>query len=147
MIREFTGRHMLFVMIGMFGTIIAVNLIMARYAVETFGGTVVDNSYVASQDYNRWLADARAQKALGWTVAARALADRRIEVFATPANAVLTGTAHHPLGRAPDQLLRFEQNGAGRWTSADPLPAGRWRLRLTLGSKDKAAQFTVEIPA
>ena len=146
MIREFTGRHMLFVMIGMFGTIIAVNLVMARYAVETFTGTVVENSYVASQDYNRWLADARAQKALGWTVAARALADRRIEVVATPTNAVLTGTAHHPMGREPDQLLRFERNGAGGWTSAGPLPAGRWRLRLMLGSKGKTARFTAEIP-
>ena len=147
MIREFTGRHMLFVMFGMFGTIIAVNLIMARYAVETFGGTVVDNSYVASQDYNHWLADARAQKALGWTVATRRLPDKRVEVTATPENGVLSGTAHHPLGRAKDQQLRFALTGAGRWTSADPLPAGRWRLRLTLVSRGKTARYAVEIPA
>lgn len=147
MIREFTGRHMLFVMIGMFGTIIAVNLVMARYAVATFGGTVVDNSYVASQDYNGWLADARAQKALGWTVAAHARADRRIEAVVIPAGAILTGTAHHPLGRAPDQVLRFERSGAGRWTSAHPLPTGRWRLRLTLVRQGQTARFTIEIPA
>ncbi len=147
MIREFTGRHMLLVMIGMFGTIIAVNLVMARYAVETFGGTVVDNSYVASQDYNRWLADARAQKALGWTVAAHARADRRIEAVAIPAGAILTGTAHHPLGQAPDQVLHFERSGAGRWTSVRPLPTGRWRLRLTLVGQGRTARFTAEIPA
>ena len=35
-------------------------------AIGTFGGTVVDNSYVASQNYNRWLADADEQEALGW---------------------------------------------------------------------------------
>lgn len=147
MIREFTGRHMLFVMFGMFGTIIAVNLVMAHYAVATFGGTVVDNSYVASQDYNRWLADARAQKALGWTVSARALADRRIAVVVTPADAILSGSAHHPLGRASDRTLRFEHNGAGRWTSIGPLPAGRWRLRLTLVGNDRTARFAAEIPA
>lgn len=147
MIREFTGRHMLFVMIGMFGTIIAVNLVMARYAVQTFGGTVVDNSYVANQDYNRWLAQARAQKALGWKVAAHRLPDERIEVTATPEIGVLTGIAQHPLGRAPDQKLRFRQTGTARWTSANPLPAGRWRLRLTLTSGGETARFAVEIPA
>lgn len=147
MIREFTGRHMLFVMFAMFGTIIAVNLVMAHFAVATFGGTVVDNSYVASQDYNRWLAEARAQKALGWTVAAHRLPDERVEVTATPENGILSGTAHHPLGRAKDLRLRFALTGAGRWTSADPLPAGRWRLRLTLVSRGKTARYTVEIPA
>ena len=147
MIREFTGRHMLFVMFGMFGTIITVNLVMARYAVETFGGTVVDNSYVASQDYNRWLAEARVQKELGWTIAARRLPDERVQVTATPKQGFLSGTAHHPLGRAPDQSLRFEQTGAGQWTSAGPLTAGRWRLRLTLASSGKSARFTAEIPA
>ena len=147
MIREFTGRHMLFVMVAMFGTIIAVNLVMAHFAVATFGGTVVDNSYVASQDYNRWLADARAQKALGWTVAAHRLPDERVEVTVTPENGVLSGTAHHPLGRAKVQRLRFALTGAGRWTSAVPLPAGRWRLRLTLVSRGKTARYAVEIPA
>ena len=147
MIREFTGRHMLFVMFGMFGTIITVNLVMARYAVETFGGTVVDNSYVASQDYNRWLAEARVQKELGWTIAARRLPDERVQVTATPKRGFLSGTAQHPLGRAPDQSLRFEQTGAGQWTSAGPLTAGRWRLRLTLASSGKSARFTAEIPA
>lgn len=147
MIREFTGRHMLLVMFGMFGTIIAVNLVMAHYAVATFGGTVVENSYVASQDYNRWLAEARAQKALGWSVSVRALADRRVAVVVTPADANLSGGAHHPLGRAPDRPMRFEHNGTGRWTSVLPLPAGRWRLRLKLVVGDRAARFTVEIPA
>jgi nitrogen fixation protein FixH len=147
MIREFTGRHMWFVMIGMFGTIIAVNLVMARYAVGTFGGTVVDNSYVASQDYNRWLADARAQKALGWTLVPRRNDDGRVEVDGTPLAGVLTGTAHHPLGRAPDQSLRFTRTAPGKWVSDGPLPAGRWMLRLTLVSDGKTARYALEIPA
>lgn len=145
--REFTGRHMWFVMIGMFGTIIAVNLVMARFAIDTFGGKVVDNSYVASQDYNRWLAEARVQKQLGWTITARRGPDERVLVTATPARGVLSGIAHHPLGRLPDRWLRFEQSGSGRWTSDQPLPAGRWRLRLTLSSSGKSARFIAEIEA
>ena len=33
---------------------------------STFGGVVVENSYVASQDFNGWLDEARAERALGW---------------------------------------------------------------------------------
>ena len=58
-------------MVAFFGVVIAVNLLMAHYAVSTFSGTVVDNSYVASQEFNGWLGAARAQRALGWTVEVR----------------------------------------------------------------------------
>ena len=40
----FTGKHMAAVFIGGFGVVIAVNLVMASYAVGCFHGTVVDNS-------------------------------------------------------------------------------------------------------
>jgi hypothetical protein len=67
MTRRFTGGHMLALMLAFFGTVVAVNFVMATLAVRTFGGTVVDNSYVPSQHYNHWLDQARAQRALGWT--------------------------------------------------------------------------------
>ncbi|MGE0776676.1 MAG: FixH family protein, partial [Sphingomonadaceae bacterium] len=56
MTRSFTGRHMAIILIAFFGVVIAVNFYMARMAIGTFGGTVVDNSYVASQRFNGWLA-------------------------------------------------------------------------------------------
>lgn len=146
MTREFTGRHMLFVMLAMFGTIITVNLVMARYAVSTFGGTVVDNSYAASQDYNRWLAAARAQEALDWSFDLRLTADRHVDIAASPREGELTANAHHPLGRAPDRTLAFVPTGEGRWRTTAPLPPGRWRLRIELRSGDDRARFTRDIP-
>ncbi len=65
--KRFTGRHMAAIMFAFFGVVIAVNVTMATFATRTFGGTVVDNSYVASQKYNGWLAEARRQERLGWT--------------------------------------------------------------------------------
>ncbi|MFP5454579.1 MAG: FixH family protein, partial [Alphaproteobacteria bacterium] len=53
--RGFTGRHMAASMVGFFTVVIAVNVTMATVASHSFGGTVVDNSYVASQRFNRWL--------------------------------------------------------------------------------------------
>ena len=54
----FTGRHITMILVAFFGVVIAVNLVMAHYASSTFGGVVVENSYVASQEYNQWLHEA-----------------------------------------------------------------------------------------
>lgn len=64
--REFTGWHMLGVIVLFFGVIIAVNLYMAFSAVGTWTGLVVENSYVASQEFNTKLAIAREREAAGW---------------------------------------------------------------------------------
>ena len=50
---EFTGRHMLAIMLAFFGVIIAVNLVMATLASKSWTGLVVKNTYVASQQFNR----------------------------------------------------------------------------------------------
>lgn len=64
--RQFTGWHMLAIMVAFFGTIITVNLVMATYANTSWTGLVVQNTYVASQQFNERVAESRAQAALGW---------------------------------------------------------------------------------
>lgn len=63
---EFTGKHMLIIMLAFFGVIIGVNVTMAVFAGKSWSGLVVKNSYVASQHFNEKLATARQQAALGW---------------------------------------------------------------------------------
>lgn len=63
---KFTGRHMVLCMVGFFGVIIAVNLLMATLAKQSWTGLVVKNSYVASQAFNDHLQAGRDQAALGW---------------------------------------------------------------------------------
>ena len=58
MTREFTGWHMLGLMVGGFGIIIAVNLTLAWNAIATFPGLETRNSYVISQSFQ---ADRAAQ--------------------------------------------------------------------------------------
>ena len=65
MTRNFNGWHMFAILCAFFGVVIAVNITMATYASTTFGGIVVENSYVASQEFNRWLDEAKAERALG----------------------------------------------------------------------------------
>jgi nitrogen fixation protein FixH len=64
--KEFTGRHMLIVMLLFFGVIISVNLVMAMYASSSWTGLVVKNSYVASQEFNEKAVEGREQAARQW---------------------------------------------------------------------------------
>jgi nitrogen fixation protein FixH len=126
---------MLAVMLGFFGVVIAVNFVMATLAAKTFGGTVVDNSYVASQQFNRWLAEGRAQERLGWTARLRVDDARHVRVVLSDRAGPLDGAevaavARHPLGRENDVPLRFRASGAGNYTSEGLLPAGRWQIHL-----------------
>lgn len=63
---EFTSKHMLGLMLAFFGVVIAVNLTLVTFARTSWTGLVVENTYVASQQFNEHAAAGRAQAALGW---------------------------------------------------------------------------------
>jgi nitrogen fixation protein FixH len=131
---SFTGKHMALIFVGGFGIVIAVNVLMASIAVGSFHGTVVDNSYVASQNYNGWLKQAAASEALGWQAMPRRREDGRvvIETLAVPAAATLTAAAERPLGSREDTQLAFVPLGKASWVSDKALAPGRWRLRIAI---------------
>lgn len=144
MTKGFTGRHMLASMFAFFGTIIAVNMTMAIFAARTFGGTVVDNSYVATREFNGWLRQARAQDALGWDSGIALDAERRILVSLDHRGMPLTGAAlgavaRHPVGRQEDARLAFVEIAPGRFRSMGALPAGRWQVHFEIrrGGREK----------
>lgn len=128
----FTGRHAAALLVAFFAVVIAVNLIMARDAISTFGGVVVENSYVASQEYNGWLREAAKERAMGWSAKASRRSDGRLVVTlaGAPKDAVLSGEAWHPLGRLPDRTLSFSRQADGQFVSDQVLPAGRWIARF-----------------
>ena len=144
--RTFTGRHMAMILVAGFGVVIAVNLLMARLAVSTFGGVVVENSYVASQEFNTWLKAADQSRALGWEPRVTRRRDGRIEVdFAADASPrELAGVARHPLGRLPDTAIGFASARRGSFVSTVPLAPGRWTLRLEGRAGDR--EWRGEVP-
>jgi nitrogen fixation protein FixH len=149
MARPFTGKHMALIMVAFFAVVVGVNFTMARLAIGSFGGTVVDNSYVASQRYNGWLAQARQQAALGWTPKVSMDAGRHVIVSIGTPTGVLEGaqivaTATHPVGRLPAVPLSFEQTG-GVSRSRQTLAAGRWLIRLNVVLGKNRAAFDAEV--
>ena len=149
MTRRFTGYHMLAWTVGFFLVVISVNAVMATIATRSFTGTVVENSYVASQHFNRWLDEAKAQERLGWN----ATIDHRgaqVTVLLTGPQAVIrgahvTGTAVHPLGHLPDRAIHFVRAGIGEYRSVEALPHGRWQIRVTAEHERNRASYAEEL--
>jgi nitrogen fixation protein FixH len=132
--KPLTGWHVLAMFIAFFGVIFAVNFTMAYLANSTWSGLVVANGYVASQSFDKDLAKARAQEALGWQVAFTSSGDRIRLTFADAAGQKIdglsiTGDLERTVTDKEDQKLTFSP-----WVLAStahrqrcPPASGRWR--------------------
>lgn len=148
--KPITGWHMLAGFAAFFGVIIAVNFYMASLARSTFGGVVVENSYVAGQHYNDWLKQAEVQEKLGWSETISLDKDRHLIVRMAKGDAPLsgiaaTGEASHPLGRAPTIPLTFHTYETGAVRSEQTLPAGRWQITLSVRHNADIARYKQEV--
>jgi nitrogen fixation protein FixH len=121
--REFTGKHMLFSMVAFFGVIFTVNMIMARFAVTTWSGLVVPNTYVASQQFNTQAAQSRAIAAKGYDVAFEPGADG-VSILLTDSQGLagsvadrVSASLRRPVGTDDDRELVFLADGPGRFTA------------------------------
>jgi nitrogen fixation protein FixH len=122
-VRPFTGRHMAAILVTFFGVVIVVNVIMARLATSTFGGVVVENSYVASQNFNRWLGEARGERALGWNGAVARSSDGALAVTLSDAQGHAGRRASDRRGRTPlglrdDLALTLNETAPGHYAPA-----------------------------
>jgi nitrogen fixation protein FixH len=140
MTRRFTGWHFTAIITAFFGVVVAVNLTMAVFATRTFGGVVVENSYVASQKYNGWLAAAKRQQELAWSIEPALDGQRRVTIALSLDGAEVSGYARHPLGREPDVPLTFVTRGAQSRT-IEALPPGRWNVHLLVRRGESEARL------
>ena len=144
--REFAGKHAAAIIVTGFAIIIAVNLFMATLAVRGFGGVIVENSYVASQEFNDWLDAAEEQKALGWSVEMTRSENGHllIDTTSVPDGATVTAEARRPLGQPESKSLSFIEATPGNHVSLEPLDTGRWIVRLKVASPKGEAWSTEE---
>ena len=132
---QFTGRHMLALMVAFFGVIVAVNVTMAVYANTSWSGFVVRNSYVAGLDFNRKAEEHRRQAALGWT-SALAIADGRLRFELADADgravALAGGVAafRRPVGDAEDARIALAPASGTGLEAAFGLRDGVWIVEI-----------------
>jgi nitrogen fixation protein FixH len=134
--RTFTGRHMLAAMVAFFGVIVAVNLTMATFAMKSWTGLVVQNSYVASQEFNDRAAAGRARAALGWqSDLAYSNGELRYTLVHGNGSTVALTDVQVALGRpayeADDTTIALAPTGAGGFGSSIELGDGQWIVRVS----------------
>ncbi|MBP0437170.1 FixH family protein [Tianweitania sediminis] len=131
----FTGWHMMGVVFLFFGTIIAVNITMAYWAVSTFPGLNAHNSYVASQNYNVLLKDAAFQEERGWKGVLTLEDGRPILALRDRNGAPIHGLevtllAGRPASASTDSEVVLHPVPGGGYRSDDMLARGRWLVEI-----------------
>lgn len=140
--RKLTGGMVLFMLLGFFATIIAVNMVLLGFAIQTFSGREAKNAYIAGMSHDRALAAVRAQNARGWIVDAqltRVGAGRssiRLERRDAGAQIELEAFARfeHPADSRQDRIVPLARESAGVWSAIADIPAGGWDLLLEMRS-------------
>ncbi len=132
---EITGRHVLLLLVAFFGTIIAVNTLLAVLAEKSWTGLVVENSYVESQLYNGKIAEAREQAALGWhgslSIGGGSIRYVLASAGGTPVR--LDGAiAHfrHPAYESADFAVKLDRPAGGGLSAEHPVPDGAWIVEV-----------------
>ncbi len=130
--REFTGRHMLVIMLAFFGTIAGVNIFMATMATKSWTGLVVKNTYVASQQFNEKLAASKAQADLNWKVGLTYRDGQLIFDLADDQNQPIQMQSvqialTRPIGISQDRTLTLLAEGE-KFTVREAIPSGVWNV-------------------
>ena len=131
---QFTGRHMLAIMLAFFGVVIAVNVTMAVMANTSWTGFVVKNSYIAGQQFNDRAEEGRRQAALGWSSALTIDEGRLRYALADAAGAAVRlagGTAifRRPVSDNEDISLALQSSGDAI-VGAAALADGAWIVEI-----------------
>lgn len=140
--KPFTGRHMVVATVTFFGVVIAVNVGMAVLAATSWTGLVVDNSYVAGQEFESKRIAHEAQVAAGWRstftfVEGRALL-RVIDGQGAPIDlGTVTLLVNRPVGGHDDQRFTLTALADGSYDAPLTLATGVWDAHFTAADTAK----------
>jgi nitrogen fixation protein FixH len=145
-----TGWKVLCILIAFFGVIMAVNFVMAYYAIHTFSGMQTEKPYESGLAYNRAISEAKAQASRGWHVD---IGMERAADGTMGMNVTLNDAASHPLDnlnikaalRSPidskrDHVLALVGIGFGKYTGVTSAEAGQWDVEI-IAESDHATVY------
>jgi nitrogen fixation protein FixH len=137
--RPLTGRTVLLCLLAFFGTVIGVNMLMMKFAIDTLPGTEVDSAYRASLAYGNEISAADEQSRRNWKVDAhverRADGAASVRLDARDANGAplsglkFSGRLERPTDKRVDRDVDLAESGIGIYRgSASDVPPGQWDL-------------------
>ena len=134
---EFTGRHMLIVICSFFGVVIAVNVTMAVVSSTSWTGLVVQNSYVASQEFETRRLAHIAQQEAGWISRLDYVGGNAVLSVADAAGLPVELDApvlriNRPVGGHDDQQVALVRQPDGTYVGPVTLGPGVWEARVSV---------------
>ena len=145
----------LFVLV--FVPVIAVNVLLIRFAMSSNTGLVTDHAFDTGQSYNAVIAAGDRQAALGWQAvvdiqaAPRPDAEHRVALTVTLNDAsgkaltglTVSGRVVSPVDPQPDIDAALVETAGGRYRQTFTLPrAGQWELQLV--ATDGTARYAIQ---
>jgi nitrogen fixation protein FixH len=151
-----TGRWIPWVFVGLFGIVLVANGTMITVAISTFTGMETTSAYKKGIDYNKRLAAAARQEALGWQASLTTEAGDAGQMTITfmlddkdgrPIVAAdVEAHLDRPLQQGFDQTVTFDEIGGGRYAATFDLPLkGQWEIQLTAEVRGERYQLTERI--
>jgi nitrogen fixation protein FixH len=145
--RELTGRHVLFGFVAFFGVVFAVNAVLVRAAISTFGGVETASSYKAGLQFEHEVEVAERQNALHWQVSGKltrnGAGEAVLDLTARDANgAPLAGLRAdarlaHPADERLDRVIEIRPVAAGVFHGQAAAQPGQWDLIVDLYRGDR----------
>lgn len=152
--KPWTGRTLLWWLLGFFAVVFAVNGVFLWYANSSWTGLSAEDSYRRGLDYNRVIEQAESQAALGWTVetgfTTRDSVHGRLEISVTGpdgsaiSHREVTAYFRRPVVEGLDFKASLVPQTDGSYAVDVTLPApGQWDVRLEV-SRPGTENFVVE---
>jgi len=145
--RILTGRHVLLWLVAFFGIVFAVNGVLVRAAISTFGGVETLSSYRAGLQFEQEVGLVARQDALHWQVTGKLARDSAgvavLDVTARDAQGAplsgLTADARlaHPADDRLDRVIAVRSVAGGVFRGAAQAQPGQWELIVDLYRGDQ----------
>ena len=145
--RVLTGRHVLQWLVAFFGIVFAVNGVLVRAAISTFGGVETLSSYRAGLQFEQEVGLVQRQDALHWHVTGKLARDSAgvavLDVTARDAQGAplsgLTADARlaHPADDRLDRVIAVRSVAGGVFHGAAEAQPGQWELIVDLYRGDQ----------
>jgi nitrogen fixation protein FixH len=145
--RILTGRHVLLWLVAFFGIVFAVNGVLVRAAISTFGGVETLSSYRAGLQFEQEVGLVQRQDALHWHVTGKLARDSAgvavLDVTARDAQGAplsgLTADARlaHPADDRLDRVIAVRSVAGGVFHGAAEAQPGQWELIVDLYRGDQ----------
>ena len=142
MIKELTGKHVLFLLIAFFGIIFAVNARLIYLSQSSWTGLETHDAYRKGLKYNQQLSSLEAQNTRGWTMSIlqEKNPDGGVKITANPKDKngkILSGLSlsvelKRPTNEGIDRKFSLKETGLGEYKGqSEKISLGKWYLFVT----------------